>query len=447
MPLFNLFVIGFWTHCNLMSDNLEQKKAKNGNKLLGMGLAGLLIVAAFFSGVQLGRGVPTDSPLQAGLLSFFYPQTEPDNETDMAEFWRVWNLLDDKFVTSSASGTPDGSKKIEGAIAGLVESYDDPYTIFLPREEAEYFSEDISGNFSGVGMEVGLRDRMITVIAPLPDSPALAAGIQSGDVITRIDDESTEKMGIDQAVRLIRGDTGTEVRLTLYREGETELLEKTIVRDTISIPTLETEVVGDVFVIKLYSFNGLSESKMREAINELAELNLKKIVLDLRGNPGGFLESAVTIAGYFLEPGKVVVRENFGGDNQEEVYRSQNQHVFGMNPDNFVVLIDGGSASASEILAGALAEHNVATTMGETTFGKGSVQELVELPSHSALKVTIARWLTPEGTSFSEGGLEPLVAVERTPEDVEADTDPQLDAAMKWLSGDKNVGDRLGGLF
>ena len=208
-----------------------------------------------------------------------------------------------------------------------------------------------------------------------------------------------------------------------------------------------TGIAGDVFVIKLYSFNGLAESKMREAINEFGESGKKKLVLDLRGNPGGFLESAVAIAGYFLPSGKVVVRENFGNGEEEKVYRTQGQRVFNLNADNFVVLIDGGSASASEILAGALSEHEVATTVGDTTFGKGSVQELVDLPDRSALKVTIARWLTPEGVSFSEGGLEPDVAIELTSDDIEADRDPQLDAALKWLRGDKTVGDKVSAIF
>lgn len=425
----------------------ETKPAKNGNKLLGAGLAGLLVLAAFFSGLQLGRGVPSDTPLQAGLFSFFYPKTTPDTDADLSEFWRVWNLLDEKFVTSAATDTPERHRKIEGAIAGLVASYHDPYTVFMPREDAEYFSEDISGNFSGVGMEVGLRDGLITVIAPLPDSPAMKAGIQTGDVITRIDERTTDRMNVDEAVRLIRGEAGTTVALTFYREGESELLEKTLTRAVITIPTLETEIKGDIFIIKLYSFNGLSESKMREAIAAFESSQKQKLVLDLRGNPGGFLESAVAIAGYFLTPGKVVVREHFGGDKPEQTYRSQGQRVFGLNPDNFVVLIDGGSASASEILAGALAEHQVATTIGDTTFGKGSVQELIELPSKSALKVTIARWLTPDGVSFSEGGLEPKVLIERTPEDMKNNKDPQLDAALRWLGGDKTVGEKVGFRF
>lgn len=425
-----------------MSQELENEKPRNGNKFLGSALAILLILAAFFSGLQMGKGMPESSSLEAGLFNFFNPAPNPDSTADLGEFWRVWNLMNEKFVGTSE--VPDNTKMLEGAIAGLVDSFGDPYTIYLPPQEAEQFAADISGNFSGVGMEVGLRDKVITVIAPLPNTPAEAAGMRSGDIITKIDDKSTEKMSVDQAVRLIRGEEGTEVTLTIYRQGEPEFLEKKIVRSVINIPTLKTEKVDDVLVVSLYSFNGLAESKMREAIEEYKNGNYNKMVLDLRGNPGGFLESAVAIAGYFMPAGKVVVRENFGDEKEEFLYRSQGQLVTDLNPENFVVLIDGGSASASEILAGALSEHKIATTIGSTTFGKGSVQELVDLPGKSALKVTIARWLTPDGVSFSEGGLEPIVVVERDFTAEIEESDNQREAALKWLEGERNIGDKVG---
>ncbi|OGG86021.1 hypothetical protein A2392_00960 [Candidatus Kaiserbacteria bacterium RIFOXYB1_FULL_46_14] len=408
------------------------------NKLLGTGLAGILILAAFFAGVQLGQGSLQGIPGEAGLFSFIGPSAEPDNEADLTEFWRVWNILEEKYVTSTSTSSPERSKRIEGAIAGLVKSYGDPYTIYMPPEEAAAFEEEISGNFNGVGMEVGIREDLVTVIAPLPDSPAEKAGIKAGDIITKIDEKATDNMGVDQAVRLIRGDRGTEVALTVYRKGESGFREFKIVRDVINIPTLVTETTGDIFIIKLYSFNALAESKMGDAMNEFAKSGKSKLVLDLRGNPGGFLESAVSIAGWFLPTGKVVVRENFGQDIEEEVHRSQGKGSFQFNQDNFVVLIDGGSASASEILAGALAEHGIATTIGDTTFGKGSVQELVNIPGGASVKVTIARWLTPEGVSFSLGGLKPKIEILLTPEEAEKDKDPQKDAAVEWLGGKRD---------
>lgn len=419
-----------------MSENTP-KKRKGGNRLLGTGLAALLILAAFFSGLQLGRGSLNADGQSAGLLSFLSPATKPSNEADLAEFWRVWNTLEDKFVSTSSTSTPSTEDKIAGAIAGLVESYGDPYTIYMPPKQAAEFQEEISGNFEGVGMEVGMRDEVITVIAPLPDSPAEKAGILTGDVIAKIDGKSTDSMNVDEAVGLIRGKKGTTVALTMYRKGETEFREVSIVRDVINIPTLETKVENGVYTIKLHSFNALAESKMNEAMAEYQSGNYQKLVLDLRGNPGGFLESAVSIAGWFLPTGKVVVRENFGEASEEKVYRSQGKTNAKFDPNHFVVLIDGGSASASEILAGALSEHKVATTLGDKTFGKGSVQELVEMPDDSSLKVTIARWLTPNGVSFSGGGLEPEVSIKLTPENIKEGKDPQKEAALKWLAGER----------
>jgi carboxyl-terminal processing protease len=396
--------------------------------LLGVGLAMLLAVATFFSGLHLGSGME----MEASLGNLFRPETQADNSVDLSEFWNVWNLLEEKYV-SSTTDPVSRDERVRGAIDGLVKSYGDPYTIYLPPEEASMFAEEISGNFSGVGMEVGMRDDMITVIAPLPNSPAEKAGILAGDTIIKIDDTSTEGMNTDEAVRQIRGEQGSVVTLTVFREGETEFREFSITRDTIVIPTSKTEVRDDAFVIALYSFNALAEAEMQNALRQFVRSGKTNLILDLRGNPGGYLESAVAIASYFLPLGKVVVRENFGDDTGEELYRSSGRELGKAAPQKMVVLIDGGSASASEILAGALKEHGVATLIGEKTFGKGSVQELVELPNGSSLKVTIARWLTPDGNSISEGGLAPHIEVVRTPEDREAKRDPQLDAALEFL--------------
>ena len=288
-------------------------------------------------------------------------------------------------------------------------------------------------------MEVGMRNGVVTIIAPLPNTPAEKAGVLPGDVIIEIDGESTDGMSIDEAVRRIRGEEGTLVTLNVFREGDTELREIQIVRAPIAIPTIETEKIDDVFIVRLFNFNAIAEMKMQEALREYVESGATKMVIDLRNNPGGFLQSAVAIAGYFLPTGKVVVRESFGGGDEEEVFRSQGKTLRGFAPEELVILIDGGSASASEILAGALREHGVATLIGEQTFGKGSVQELVELPDGSSLKVTVARWLTPEGHSISEGGLDPDVVIDRTVEQFLAGEDPQQAAALLWLAGERDV--------
>ena len=398
--------------------------------LLGVLLAGLLATATFFSGVQVGNGNS-----QPAALGWLFQQTaaSPDTEADLTAFWRVWNLLDEKYVGRGDADVASNQERVWGAIEGLVKSYGDPYTSFLEPADAESFAEDISGNFSGVGMEVGMRDNLITVIAPLPDTPAEQAGIIAGDVLIRIDDTSTEGMSIDEAVDRIRGEKGTTVTLTIYREGETEFREMEIVRDTITIPTIKTEVQGDTFIIALYTFNAISDAEMQNALREYVQSGKGNLILDLRGNPGGYLQSAVAISSYFLPTGKVVVREHFGDNQEDQVYRSLGKELGRFAPEKMVVLVDGGSASASEIVAGALQEHGAATLIGSQTFGKGSVQELIALPDGSSLKVTVARWLTPNGVSISESGLTPDIEVERTPEDRVADKDPQLEAALEYL--------------
>jgi carboxyl-terminal processing protease len=412
------------------SPSAPTEQPKRSSTFLGIGLAALLATATFFSGLHLGNGMP----LEANVLSVFGQNPRISEEkVDLTEFWQVWNVLEQKFVSSTTTEPVTQEERVQAAIAGLVRSYGDPYTSYLPPEEAEVFNEEISGNFSGVGMEVGIRDEVITVIAPLPESPAEKAGIMAGDAIVRIDGESTEGMTTDEAVRRIRGEQGTTVTLSIFRKGEEEFRDFTITRDTITIPTIKTEVKDGAFVIALYSFNAIAELEMQKALREFVRGNHENLILDLRGNPGGYLQSAVSIASYFLPIGKTVVRESFGDGGREEVYRSYGRELGRSAPERMVVLVDGGSASASEILAGALKEHEVATIIGTQTFGKGSVQELVELPQGSAVKVTVARWLTPLGTSISEGGLTPNIVVDRTMEDREAERDPQMDAALEFL--------------
>lgn len=397
--------------------------------LLGIGLAVLFATATFFSGLHIG----SDTNLEANIFSIFSRETEANTSVDMGEFWKVWELLDKKFVRTSTSTVLSNNEKVEGAIAGLVKSFGDPYTIYMPPQQSAAFEEDISGNFSGVGMEVGIKDNVITVIAPLPNSPAERAGLLAGDLIVRINGTSTEDMSVDEAVRLIRGEKGTEVKITIYRNGEDGFRDIAVIRDTITIPTSKTEIRDDVFVISLYSFNAISEMEMQNALREYVKSGKRKLVIDLRGNPGGYLQSAVAIASYFLPAGQTIVRESYGEGIDEDVYRSSGKELGKAAPQRLVVLVDGGSASASEILAGALKEQHAATIIGSQTFGKGSVQELVSLDSGASLKVTVARWLTPNGTSISNGGLTPDIVVERSADDRVANKDPQMDAALEFM--------------
>ena len=427
-----------------MYNNDEDSQSENKRasfKGLGYFLAFLLAVGAFFSGIQMGQGT-AEIQQTANLFNFFNRESKAEasnGRPDLTEFWEVWDLLDEKFAQSGTSTEFTDEERLQGAIDGMVEALGDPYTVYLPPAEATAFNEDVSGNFSGVGMEVGLRDRLVTVIAPLPDTPAEKAGVVAGDVIVKIDDTTTENMGIDEAVKLIRGEQGTVVTLEVYREGEMEFLTIPITRDNIDIPTVKTERVGDTFILAIYSFNAVAQEQVADALREYLDSGASNLVLDVRGNPGGFLQSAVNIASYFLPAGKVVVSEEFSDSSQNDVFRSKGRQIQEFTPQNLVVLVDGGSASASEILAGALKDHGVATIIGSQTFGKGSVQELVPVKDGSSLKVTVARWLTPNGTSISNNGLTPDITIDRTPQERVAGEDPQKDAAVRFLAGEEVV--------
>lgn len=373
-------------------------------------------------------------------LAVARPDIENANENrpssvDFSPFWRAWNLINEKYVPASSTAEMTSDQdKVWGAIQGLASSLGDPYTVFLPPVETEMFESDIRGNFEGVGMEIVARDGAIVVIAPLRNSPASRAGIEAGDKIVSIDGKSTINLSTEEAVRSIRGNRGTRVELTILREGTEEPIEVGVVRDVISIPTIETsELPGGIFLIELYNFSASSPDLFRLALREFILSDSDKLILDLRGNPGGYLEAAIDMASWFLPSSRVVVREDFGPGREEGLYRSKGYDIFNENL-KFVILVDRGSASASEILAGALAEHGRATLVGERTFGKGSVQELINITSETALKVTIARWLTPNGVSISEGGLEPEYTVEYTAADREAGRDPQLAKAIEILT-------------
>ena len=354
-----------------------------------------------------------------------------DPPADFEQFWRAWNIINEKYVPPKKSDPITNQEKVWGAISGLAGSLGDPYTFFLPPQEKSLFEQDVSGFFGGVGMQIGMKDDLLTVIAPLKGSPAERAGIQKGDKILVIDGATTTNMTIDKALYLIRGEIGKPVVLTLLHEDNDEPYVVTIIREEIKVPTIETKREGDVFVISLYGFPATGAELFRGALREFVQSGADKLVLDLRGNPGGYLEVAVDMASWFLPQGKVVVREE-DKSGEGQIYRSKGYNVFG-DDFRFVILVDGGSASASEILAAALKEHGIATLVGTKTFGKGSVQELVPITEDTSLKVTIAHWITPNGNSFSEEGIEPNVVVEITKEQVEREEDPQLKKAVELV--------------
>lgn len=382
-------------------------------------------------GVIFGGGVffgYSQRPEIDKVASIFNKETLKPADVDFSPFWNSWNKISEKYVGKDQL---DEQKMVWGAIQGMVASLGDPYSSFFPPEESKTFEENISGDFEGVGMEIAVRKGILTVVAPIKGTPAYNAGIKAGDKIIKIGDKSTVDMTSDEAAKLIRGPRGTQVVLSILR-GDTEIpLEFTITREVIEIPAIETETKpGGIFVIKLFNFSANSSSAFRGALREFIDSGNNKLILDLRNNPGGYLNLAVDNASWFLPVGEVVVREKFS-NGDEELHRSKGYDIFQDLP--MVILVNEGSASASEIMAGALQEYGIAKLVGQKTFGKGSVQELIPVTSDTSLKLTIAKWLTPNGRSISDEGLEPDYKVELTDEDFEKGLDPQMDKAVEIL--------------
>jgi carboxyl-terminal processing protease len=408
--------------------NIREEMSRSRRVAIPYPIMAVLITVAFAGGLYFGS---TRSEAIGFTVFDSANSTQPEH-VDFKAFWKAWNLIQERYVPATTTDPITDEDLVYGAIKGLADALGDPYTVFLPPQEAEVFSEDIRGNFEGVGMEIGIRDDSLVVVAPLKGTPAERAGIRSGDKILEISGESTDGMTVDAAVQRIRGERGTTVELVIQREGERELLTITIIRAVINIPTIETSVEEGVFVIRLFNFSAISSGLFRQALREFVQSEGKTLILDLRGNPGGFLEASVDMASWFLPTGAVVVSEDFGGDKEPRFHRSKGYDIF-TDQLKMVILVDRGSASASEILAGALREHDVAILIGESTFGKGSVQELLDVTSNTALKITIARWLTPKGNSISDGGLIPDIVVPVTSDDIAAGHDPQLERALEYL--------------
>jgi carboxyl-terminal processing protease len=380
-----------------------------------------VIIFVFFIGFYTGETRGSQSKL-TDLSSVSSDQFAP--------YWRAWRILDENFVDTSSS-TPE--KKIWGSIEGLTASFGDPYTVFFPPVESKQFAEDIAGNFEGVGMEIGIKDKKLQVVTPIKGSPAERAGVKSGDFIIKINDTDAISLSVEQAVKLIRGKKGTVVKVTFVTPGTTKPVEKSITRDIINVPTIETSTKpGGIFVIRLYSFTAQSANLFRGALRDFVTSGNTKLIFDLRGNPGGYLDAAWDMASFFLPAGKTVVIEDFGKKADPKIYKSKGYNIFNSNL-RMIILVDGGSASASEILAGALQEQDVAKLVGTKTFGKGSVQQLISLTEDTSLKITIARWLTPKGHNLSHDGLEPDYKVEVTEADLKAGRDPQMDKAVMLL--------------
>jgi len=346
---------------------------------------------------------------------------------DFSLFWDVWRRLENSYIDKKAL---DSQNMFWGAIEGMVASLGDPYTFFLPPADNKQTKEDLSGEFEGVGIQLGYKDSQLVVVAPLKRMPAEVAGVKAGDLILKIENKETTGLTLPEAVKLIRGPRGTKIKLTLLHDGEKEPYEVTIIRDTIIVPSVEVEFINGVAHLKLLRFGDKTGGEWEKAVEEIVSQRVGEgVILDLRNNPGGYLSGAVFIASEFLPSGVVVQQESASGVKETFSVNRQGR----LTKIKLVVLVNEGSASASEIVAGALQDYKRAKIVGEKTFGKGTIQEAQDLPGGSGLHITTARWLLPKGRSIEKEGITPDFEVK---DDPKTEIDEQLEKALKLVQLD-----------
>ena len=411
------------------------------NPKISWWLASVLILVAFLAGLFLGgnaylqkgkaiiKGVdPKTATSTAGTLKNANGEIPEylTKDVDFNLFWEVWNLVRNKYYDQNIPET----QLFYGSLAGIVASLGDSYSVFMTAQDTNNFEEELKGNFEGIGAEIGIRNNVLTVISPLPDTPALRAGLRAGDVILKINDQDTSGMSLDKAISLIRGQSGTAVTLEIYREGLKEAKKIKITREPITVKSVAWEFKDEVVYIKIRQFNDDTTPLFNDAILDiLRQSRVRGIILDLRYNPGGYLQAAIDMAGEWIDCETVVVEKlRDGSEIKHQANRPARLADF-----KTVVLVNGGSASGSEIVAGALQDFKKATLIGTKTFGKGSVQDLTTLSDGSSIKLTIAKWFTPQGRSIQEQGIEPDLKVDISEEDFNKNKDPQLDRARELL--------------
>lgn len=417
----------------------QKEKISRSRRIILAGVMIGLFVFVFYAGYQKGRygATMTETSIAPQEAVFLNTEGAKDREIDFTLFWRVWDLLKEKYLDREHL---DAKALFYGAIDGMLSATGDPYTTFFSPKENQEFKEDLAGSFDGIGAEMGIKNEILTVIAPLDDSPAQKAGIMAGDRVLKIDGAPTNAFSLEEAVDRIRGPKGTEVTLSIFRSGEEEIREIAIKRDTIVVKSVKLEMRDSVAVLRLSRFGDDTSQEFDVAVRQILAKSPQGIVLDLRNNPGGFLGTAVDLAGHFLASGSVAVIEEHADKSRKEL-KTSGVPKLGQMP--VVVLINEGSASASEILAGALRDNrDDVRLIGKKSFGKGSVQELIPVSRDTSVKITVAHWLTPKGEAINNVGITPDVEVnfERDENDPESKKDTQLDKALeelKNLMGDK----------
>lgn len=423
----------------------SKETSSNLMRVRALLVALLLLVFGGIGGYQLGVRAGESRAYEGGsVLEAVIGKAGDKSQVDFDLFWEVWERLEQGYLESEKI---DAQEMVYGSIKGMTAALDDPYTVFLPPEENTQTKEDLAGEFAGVGIQLGYVEKTLAVMAPLPDQPAQKAGVKAGDLILHIKDEEqgididTDGMSLPEAVQTIRGEKGKPITLTLYTEGDVDSREVTLIRDTIVVPSVELAFVNDqgrvddngrFAHLRVVRFGDKTLEEWEEAVREiLAKPNLEGVVVDVRDNPGGYLQGAIDLASEFISSGVVVQQQ--GKFRTEKYSVSRRGKLIG---EPLVVLVNRGSASASEILAGALRDQLKVKLVGEHTFGKGTVQEAQELPGGAGLHVTVAKWLLPSGYNIHLDGIEPDVVVESVfqPEG-EEEVDEQLIKAVEVLKG------------
>ncbi len=388
-----------------------------------------LLGSGFSLGYKAGRSTPETISVQ-GVSNI--ESGKPD--IDFGIFWEAWKLINGRYLKDK---NVDTQEKVYGAVKGLIQSLKDPYSEFFAPSDSKKFQEDVQGNFGGIGAELGIKKEVLVIVAPLKDTPASRIGLLAGDQILQINSTSTKGIAVEKAVSLIRGEIGTTVTLNIFRDGWQKPKDFKITRANIIIPTIDVNSIdtsqGKITHLELHSFNSNAGFLFYQAMLKEISGGSRGLILDLRNDPGGFLQVAVDLAGWFVPRGSLVVSEKWRNGDGRDFRTVGNEALL-----NFpvVVLINKGSASASEILAGALRDIRKIKLVGETSFGKGSVQELENLSDGSSIKLTIAHWVLPSGRILDNDGLEPDVKVEMTDDDFEKKRDPQLDKAVEVLQSE-----------
>ncbi len=393
----------------------------------------IVVVLIFILGFQLGHRDYTLSWKNYQPVLQVTDQPPQNNNIDFKLFWETWNLVSQKYIDKKAI---DPQKMYFGAITGMVAALGDPYTVFLPPESQKNTKEQLGGSFEGVGMQLGYnKDKRLVVIAPLKDTPAEKAGIKAGDIILSINKNEVTNISLPDAVSMIRGPKGSSVAISLFRENEDKPRDVSLKRDTIIVKTVdlkmkETKSGKQVAYIRLSGFGEKTNTEWNETINEVLSSSPQGIVVDVRNNPGGFLQSATYIASEFVDSGPLVLQEDAKG-TREEIKVVRNGKMLKMP---LVVMINKGSASASEILAGALQDKKRAIIVGEQSFGKGTIQTTEDLPQGTGIHITTAKWLTPLGRWVHGVGLTPDVKIEYQADEKDPLIDNQLDKALELFN-------------